>query len=367
MAVTSGEWFASSDNASLSSFPLLSTNAKQVFAAEEKTKQPEATVQYVQPGNFPQLRMQHHGAVSPQHSTQSNHHYHQQQQQQEEQHHYRQHQQPQHYQQPQEHEQHHVKHRQALHSTHAHNNEQQAQYYKQKNHQGQRDSPFRSQRPQNVDKYQQQHTDELQELEHHLHYLQEQHSQLEHEIQERKKQSPLRSSAGSGSAEYSDERPRSVRFASEIAQDIEEGREAPSDESTSRIHKDSPTSVAMFSDNSNEHDKSNTSVLAPKTLFLAPTSILRRKGPQALDSSGRYPIANRGRSHAPVFTDSAGREVSPIRSPGRQRVNTAYRRPMGTADDVGSIPDNPDARDVAVLFDPDTHSSSGILGKQVRD
>ena len=109
----------------------------------------------------------------------------------------------------------------------------------------------------------------------------------------------------------------------------------------------------MFGDSSSEQDKSNTSVLAPKTLFVAPTSILRRKSQQALDSSGRYPDANRGRSHAPVFTDSTGREVSPIRSPGRQRQNRMYQMQMGASEDVGSIPDNPDDRDIAVLFDPD--------------
>ena len=166
--------------------------------------------------------------------------------------------------------------------------------------------------------------------------------------------------AGPGSPEYLDDRPRSVRFASKIAQDIEEGHDAPSDESSNRIHKDSPVSVTKFNENSNEQDKSNTSVLAPKTLFSAPTSILRRKGAQPLDSSGRHPGAcrspNRGRSHAPVFTDSAGREVSPIRSPGRQRgqqATTVYQMQPGSADDVGSIPDNPDDKDIAVLFDPD--------------
>ena len=215
-----------------------------------------------------------------------------------------------------------------------------------------------------------QHNDELQQLEHHLHYLQEQHHQLEQEIQERQKQSPVGVPAGPGSPEYSDDRPRSVRFASKIAQDIEEGRDAPSDESSNRIHKDSPTSVTMLNDNSNEQDKSNTSVLAPKSLFSAPTSILRKKGPQPLDSSGRYPgtirSPNRGRSHAPVFTDSAGREVSPIRSPGRQQVHQAtpvYQMQPGSADDVGSIPDNPDDKDIAVLFDPD--ADTGFLKQRV--
>lgn len=48
---------------------------------------------------------------------------------------------------------------------------------------------------------------------------------------------------------------------------------------------------------------------------------------------------------------------TPIRSPGRQRVQqqaTVYRmQPNTAADDVGSIPENPDDRDIAVLFDSD--------------
>ena len=303
--------------------------------------QPEATVQYVQPGNIPQLRMQHHVAAHPQHSFESPHGYHHQQQQQE--------------------------HRPIQQPPQTHENLKQTHNYKQQHQQQHPTSPSRSSRPQGMDNYQQQHVNELQQLEHHLRYLEEQHSQIEQEIQERKKLSPPRVPATSESAEHADDRRRSVRFASELAQDIEEGREAPSDESTSRVHKDSPTSVAMFGDSSSEQDKSNTSVLAPKTLFVAPTSILRRKSQQALDSSGRNPNANRGRSHALVFTDSTGREVSPIRSPGRQRQNRMYQVQMGASEDVGSIPDNPDDRDIAVLFDPDADVQSGLLmRKQVR-
>ena len=328
-----GRALPSSDNISLSSFPLLSTNAKEGLATEETRMRPQATVHYVQPGNIPQIKMQHRVAIQPQHNLhdqQQQRHPPQQPQYQESQ--------PAQYQQPQHPPQH------------------------------QSHSPSRPPRPQHMDIYQRQHSAELQQLEHHLHYLQEQHHQLEQEIQERQRQQQVEGPGMPTTTAYEDDRPRSVHFASKIAQDIEEGYEAPSDESTSRIHKDSPTSVAQLNENSNDQDKSNTSVIAPKALFSQPRSILRRKGQQPLDSTGRYPGANRGRSHAPLFTDSTGREVSPIRSPGRQRAQqgTTYQmQPNAAGEDVGSIPDNPDDKDIAVLFDSDPDADNGFLKREV--
>lgn len=291
-----------SDNVSLSSFPLLSTSAKEGLTTE-------VGVHYSQPGNIPQLELNMPHAEQ---QTYPSSHHHQQQRR-------HQHQKPTHPEYPQE----------------------------------QHCSPHgpqqpKGERPQHLDIYQRQHSEELVQLENHLRYLEEQHQQLEEEIQERERVDQKQEAP---SAEYEDDRPRSVRFAASIAQDMEEQYEKTKG---SLISQESPTSVARYhSGQTADNSNSSTSMLGPKALFGKPESILRRKkGTAPLDSTGRYPSATRGKSHVPVFTDGHGREVSPIRSPARQSgQQAAFQMGPQPSEDTTSIPDNPDDKDIAVLFD----------------
>jgi len=364
-----------SDNASLSSFPLLSTNAKEGLATEEM-----ATVQYMEPGHIPQIQLQERVAIAVEQQQQLTYDTRQHQQLEHQQEHQQMQHQHQHQQEHQQHQQEHqqraiqqprIRQRQPAQTTPQSGNAQQHQPQLRTQHQFSSKSP----RPQYIDIYQRQHSTELQQLEQHLSYLEDQHQQLEREIQDRQRQQQVNDPNAPGGAvppDYEDDRPRAVTFAERIARDIDENHEAPSDESESRIHKDSPTSVAHFN-NSSEQDKSNntsTSMISPKTLFSAPKSILRRKIQQPLDSTGRIPGVHRGRTNAPKFTDATGRELSPIRSPGRQQSNQrpAYGlQANALVDDVGSVPENPGENDAAVLFDPDKEAEKLFLKRDFDD
>ena len=287
---------------SLSSFPLLSTNAKEGLTTE-------AAVHYAQPGNIPQLQVSLPGAAPESNYNVSK------------------------YLQVQ-----------------AHGAQEQPMY-------SQSSSAKPTPRSQHLDMFQRQHGEELQQLEKHLKYLEEQQQQLEEEIQGRQRSQP---EGDSPSDEYVDDRPRAVRFASMIAQNLKE--EYESKKGGSHV---SPTCVVQLDAHDNS-DNSN-SVLAPKTLFPGkPKSILRRKGPEALDATGRYPSATRGRSHVPVFTDVHGREVSPIRSPARPKGQQAvYQMEARHPEDTASIPDNPGAKDIAVLFDPEADEGQDSMRREV--
>lgn len=207
------------------------------------------------------------------------------------------------------------------------------------------------------------------------------------------------------------ERPRAVRFATKISEDLGFGRDAseeiPFDEEDGGP-KESPTSVTNFDD---DPDSSKNSALAPKNLFNntsstsssktnngnevatsegKPKSILRKRN-TALDDRGRYSASAsdpgvgsvRGRNMEPVFTDSRGREVSPIRSKGRRvRVQHNFdennepssqgEQPRQTngvdphhADELMSIPSNPDSKCVEVLFDSETDADLALIRKEV--
>lgn len=214
--------------------------------------------------------------------------------------------------------------------------------------------------PQHTDIYQRQHGEELRQLEDHLRYLEDQHQQLEQEIQHRQQQQMPGNNV-------QDSRPRAVRFATLLARDMEEL--GPSDEEGTT--KDSPISVAHFE--AQEQDKSNSSFIEPKALFVnscdKPKSILRRKNNSTLDSNGRYNSGYRGRvAVRPKFYDMNGREVSPIRSPSRH--NNAQQSvypvdPPESGEDVNSIPEHPDDKDVALLFDSETDIDIELLRREV--
>ena len=319
---------STSDNISLSSFPLLSTNAKEGLTSDDYDNNgatmssssrggpqypTEAPVHFTQPGDIPQLQVGHY-------------------------------------------------------------NNYQQQGHPQVHGQW-------TPRPQHMDIYQRQHGEELKQLEYHLKYLQDQHSVLENEIQERQRQQGREGGTLIDDFEYDDNRPRSVRFAAMIAQSMEDDHrpssnryQAPYDESGLADSKDSPTSVAQFdyynaNQDNNNNSYMNNSAITPKNLFQnggKPKSILRKKGSAVLDETGRYPGAhNRGRTVGlvPLFMDSNGREVSPIRSPGRPQIQQQPFYQMATqptGEDLVSIPDNPDDKDIAVLFDPDADADIGI-------
>lgn len=320
-----------SDNVSLSSFPLLSTSAKEGLTTE-------VGVRYSQPGNIPQLELTVPHAEQQTYPTTKQQ---QKQQQQPHQHHHHHHHQQQQHQKP--------PHPEYLPEQHC--------------------SPHGSQqprveRPQHLDLYQRQHSEELLQLENHLRYLEEQHQQLEEEIQERERIDPKQEVP---SDDYEDDRPRSVHFAASIAQDMEEQYEKTKG---SLISQESPTSVAHYhSGQTADNSNSSTSVLGPKSLFGKPESILRRKkGTAQLDSTGRYPSASRGRSHVPVFTDGHGREVSPIRSPARQSgQQLAFQMGPQPSEDMTSIPDNPEDKDIAVLFDSEADTGLESMRRDFDD
>lgn len=230
----------------------------------------------------------------------------------------------------------------------------------QQQQQGQMPPLYHYQQHRHLDNYERQHGEDLRQLEDQLRYLQEQHQQLEQEIQERQRlqQDP----------DGEDVRPRAVRFATQLAQDMEE--QGPSDEESNT--KDSPTSVAQF--NAQDQDKAETSAIAPKALFGRdpgkPKSILRKRNNMDLDANGRYNSNYRGRIAAvtPRFYDTNGREVSPIRSPSRRpnEQQTLYQMdPPPTSDDANSIPENPDDKDIAVLFDSEADIDIELMQREV--
>jgi hypothetical protein len=220
-------------------------------------------------------------------------------------------------------------------------------------------APHHQPREQHMDIYQRQHGEELQQLEHHLRYLQEQHQQLEHEIHERQRMQQEQENGG-------DYRPRSVRFAAQIARNLEE---VPQDEPDA--NNTSPTSVTNFDENVNDQNVSKNSVIEPKVLFgagMKPKSILRNSRRSVpLDERARYSAGYRSRTIAPIFTDSNGREVSPIRSPGPPRTQHAavYEMETPQTGDVVSVPDNPDDKDIAVLFDSDADVDIEMVRREV--
>ncbi|CAB9529208.1 myosin, heavy chain [Seminavis robusta] len=283
------------DNSSLNSFPLLSTNAKEGLdpVANRNVESPrDAAVLYAQPGNIPQLQVDHL--------------YEREQRK-------------------------------------LHEHQQIQQSYQPTTIQQLRDRSNQDQ--QHMEAHHRQHGEELEQLESHLRYLQDQHQLLEQEVQERH--------VNAQAARDAHPRPR-VRFSATLTQDLEEKHYEISS-------KDSPTSVTDLGHYTEYHHQhqdtsnSSSSVLAPKTLFPGkPVSILRRKRKEALDSTGRYPGASsRGRSHQqPVFSDSDGRELSPIRSPAGMRGQTLAAHHYHP-DDVSSLPENLEEKDVAVVFDPD--------------
>lgn len=303
-----------SDNQSLSSFPLLSTNAKEGLITEPRLYPPQASVHYTQPGNIPQLQVaapRAQGGHTPE---------------------------------PQD----------ARRETGEQNRVVLLNQTQQPLQLNQSSSQPRGQ-TQHLDLYRRQHGEELQQLESHLKYLEEQHKQLEDRIQGRQHVDNM----DVPSDENEEDRPRSVRFAAQIAQDMEEQYQKK------KGSQESPTSVAQFDDQAQDNSNNSSSVLSPKALFPGqPRSILRRKeGTMPLDSTGRYPSSYRGRSHVPVFKDGHGREVSPIRSPGRNRAlkGGAYQMPPEEA----SIPDNPDERDTAVLFDSEADVDLELMRREV--
>jgi len=213
------------------------------------------------------------------------------------------------------------------------------------------------------------HGEELARLEKHLKALEAQHNQLEQEILERQRlQDGGNTREGIVAMEDEDDRPRAVRFSPVIARNMEGDRPDPVGVVSSTLApKESPTSVTQYgNEDSNDKSDSYSSGVTPKNLF-QPKSILRRKEP-VLDSTGRYPglaATTRGRGFVPVFVDSEGREVSPIRSPHRPvlQEQSEYQMPSSEPEEeeeIFEIPDNPDDKDIALLFDSDADADLGI-------
>jgi hypothetical protein len=210
--------------------------------------------------------------------------------------------------------------------------------------QNQNQLPQQELRPHHMDIYNRQHGEELKQLESHLQYLQAQHEQLEQDIQERGMDPEA-----DPKDESQDSRPRAVRFAPKLAQDIEHQYEL-----ASGVSKESPTSVTDYGGGHQDNSNSTTSGVTPKTLFTEkPVSILRRKSSTALDSTGRYPCATRGRTNVPMFKDIHGLELSPIRSLRGAHPCQPSTYQVESHEFSSSLPENLIEQDVAVLFDSD--------------